>query len=196
MFFGKKIGFNEKAQSSSPFELLVAIIMMGFVIIIGSQMISSANHQVCLANVDKSMVEFKSMLEDTVTFRTSNKFDFRPNSSNCYKETKSTMKIEAIRNNPRYCGSICGKAIDSCFVMIFYTDSIANASKQKCLNLPPYTSFLWDNVSCPTNTESLSGYKAIDPTKPNTNLSSGSYVLVNVAAAGDTYSKICTYVRK
>ena len=48
-----------KAQMSSPFELLVAIIIMSFVVIIGSQMLANVNDQVCLAGIDKELTEFK-----------------------------------------------------------------------------------------------------------------------------------------
>jgi hypothetical protein len=186
--------FCEKAQANSPFELLVAIIIMGFVIIIGAQMIASTNDQVCLAGVEKAMDTFKLKLEDTASFRTSNQFDFRPVNNSCYNENKSVMKIEVIKGDSRRCGIICDRAIDSCFVMTFNSPDIAGGFKQKCLNLPVYTSFVSDSSSCPS-TGNLHGFLPIDPTS-NDILLSGVYVLRNVAPAGKTYPEICVYWKR
>ncbi|MDD3084173.1 MAG: hypothetical protein PHP82_04060 [Candidatus ainarchaeum sp.] len=185
----------EKAQVNSPFELLVAIIIMGFVIIIGSQMIASANSQVCLTGAERAMSEFKLNLEDTATFRTSNKFDFKPVTNNCYNENKSIMRIEIVKGNSKKCGAICDRAVDSCFIMIFQTPDLSGGYKEKCLNLPVYTSFVSSGVDCPTTGGSLQGYNAIDPTSAEIILS-GTYVLRNVAAAGKTYPEICTYWKR
>ncbi len=186
---------NTRAQVNSPFELLVAIIIMSFVIIIGAQMIASANDQVCLASVDKAMSEFQSKLEDTAAYRTSNKFDFRPVTNSCYNENKSIMKIEAIKDNSKRCGAVCGRAIDSCFIFTFNAPDVAGGFKQKCLNLPAYTSFISDGSLCPTTGE-FDGYTAIDPTGVQVIIYSGTYVLRNIAPAGKTYPEICTYWKR
>lgn len=184
---------NSKAQVNSPFELLVAIIIMGFVVIIGSQMIANANDQVCLATIDKEITEFKLKLEDTASFRTSNKFEFRPNETSCYNENKSIVKIEKYSDSKK-CGTVCGRATDSCFVFTFQASDIANGLIQKCLNLPVYTSFVTGS-DCPTDEADLSGFDPINPTAAGQRISSGTYILRNVAAAGKTYPVICTYRR-
>jgi hypothetical protein len=185
---------SSRAQVNSPFELLVAIIIMGFVIIIGSQMISATNDQVCLANVEKAMAEFVIKLEDTASFRTSNKIDFRPVTNNCYTESKAIMKIDVIRDDARLCSAACGRAVNSCFIMTFQSPEIANGFKRKCLNLPIYTSFVEGTTDCPTTETALQSYDPITPTGGN--IVSGSYILRNVAPAGQTYPKICTYFRR
>lgn len=190
--------FQQRGQVNSPFELLVAIIIMGFVIIIGSQMIASTNDQVCLAGVEQAMTEFKLKLEDTDSFRTSNQFNFRPVSNNCYNENQSIMTIEFIRGNSRRCGAVCGRAVDSCFVLTYQASDVVNGFKQKCLNLPVYTSFV-DGSSCPTQEQALSGYTAINPSavqEVGPSIPSGNYVLRNVAAAGKTYPEICVYWKR
>jgi len=185
----KKKFLNKKAQMSAPFELFVAVIIMGFVIIIGSQMIGTANANVCINSVDKAMGEFKGHLEETVNQKSSSKFFFQP--EKCFDMKKTKISIDKISNS-RTCAAKCGKPYNSCFVMSFYSSDLANGYIDKCLNLPTYTSFFSSDYSatCLAVGE-LEGYVAIDPA--NGGIKLGSYVLRNVSSAGDTYPKICIF---
>ena len=183
--------FFQKAQVSAPFELLVAIIIMGFVVIIGSQMLVAANQQVCMSSVDKEMTSFKLYLEDTANRKSSNKFDFQPES--CFDKAKAVIRIENVANS-KQCAAKCGKPTDTCFIFTFYAPDIANGFREKCLNLPKYTSFFDDATNCstPDSGLDLDGYKAI---KPSDGIKVGSYVLRNVSSAAETYPKICVFQR-
>ena len=186
---------NSKAQVNSPFELLVAVTIMTFVIIIGSQMIAATNDQVCLAEVEKELTEFKLNIENVSSNSGSSiKFDFRPNQKNCFNENNAIIKIVKYTDSKR-CGAVCDKAVNSCFVLIFSASDLANGFKSKCLNLPIFTSFVKDGTNCPTNDAALAGYKPTNPSVGDLGLRSGSYILRNVAPAAKTYPFICTYRR-
>jgi uncharacterized protein (UPF0333 family) len=187
---------NSRGQVNSPFELLVAIIIMGFVILIGTQMIASANDQVCFSVVKKEMVEFSDSLENSSEYRTSTKFSFRPNEKQCYNESQSIMKIVKYANQTK-CSAVCGQPLNSCFIMVFGAEDIVNGYEDICLNIPTYTSFVSDTTTCPTNEPSLNGYNALEviSTGKNLTLPSGTYIIRNVAPAGKTYPVICTYWR-
>lgn len=171
---------------SAPFELLVAVIIMSFVMIVGSQMLAASNKEVCVNSIEKEMSKFKDMLEDTATRQSSNRFIF-DNPNDCYDEKNAIIKIEKVVDNPKRCSAICATANNTCFIMLFVITK-AGIGKEKCLNLSQYTSFITEG--CDSSSDDLAGYKAIDPTQK---LNVGSYVLRNMAKAGETYPKICTY---
>jgi hypothetical protein len=196
----------QRGQMSSPFELFVAIIIMTFVIIIGTQMLASANANACMASIDRELIEFKQMLEDTAQRRSQNKFEFRPD--DCFNQNQATIKIVKY-TQPSQCSVACGKPMQYCWAMVFSAPDLTNGFKKKCLNLPQYTTFTDSPTICKTTDEQLKGYKAIDPTEEitstdgtnpedginftTTNLKPGSYILRNVAGAGKTYPEMCVF---
>ncbi len=177
---------NETGQVSAPFELFVAMIIMAFVVIIGLQMLNNIQSQVCMASVDKELTEFKTKFEDTANNLASNKFFFSP--EKCFNENKVIIKIETLAN-AKQCSAKCGTPSNKCFTVMFYAPDVPNGYKDKCLNLPTYTSFLIEG--CDT-TGDLAGYNAVDPRDA---IRLGQYVTRNIAQAGDTYPKICTYYK-
>ena len=190
-----KFKTNSNGQVNSPFELLVSITIMTFVIIIGSQMIMATNDQVCLAEVEKELKEFKLNIEDIAANSGSSiKFEFRPNTKSCFIESKAIINIVKYTDS-RKCGAICDKATNSCFVLKFSASDLANGFKSKCLNLPVFTSFVEDPTNCPTDEPALDGYKQTNPSVKEQGLRSGTYILRNVAPAAKTYPLICTYRR-
>ena len=76
--------------------------------------------------------------------------------------------------------------------MTFYTDELALGYKEKCLNLPVYTTFATSEEEC-ISSEELEGFSVIDP---NERLPFGEYILKNVAREGDTWPNICTYYKE
>jgi hypothetical protein len=179
---------NNKGQVSAPFELFVAIIIMTFVIIIGIQMLNNIQAQVCMASVDKELTEFKSKIEDTANNMASNKFYFAP--QRCFNESKAKIKIETLTNT-KQCSAKCGTPIDRCFTIMFYTPDVPNGYKDKCLNLPTYTSFLEGSGRCQA-IDDVAGYDVIDPRDA---IKLGQYVTRNIAEAGDTYPKMCVFYK-
>lgn len=204
-----KFFISSKAQMSAPFELLVAVIIMTFVVIIGTQMLETSQKQVCLASVDREITEFTLNLKEAAVNRTVTRFDFRPD--NCYNENKAISTI-VLFNDAHSCGVRCGlSGVESCFVFIFAAEDIPNGYRQKCIEIPSYTTFLGTDTKCATNTDELAGYLPISPigdgasnivlvnnTAVNTNatIRSGNYIIKNVASAAQTYPDICVFVKR
>lgn len=178
---------NNKAQAAAPFELLVAIIIMAFVLIVGSQMLNQVNEQVCLNHVESEMSEFVNYLEETANKKTTSKFAFQPTSV-CFDQSRHIMKIVRERD-AKVCSAKCGIPTDTCYVMIFFTDEVALGAKERCINLPVYTNFETNDSVC-TTLDDLSGYT---PIVPSEKLPFGQYVLKNVAKVGETWPNICFY---
>lgn len=183
---------DEIAQAAAPFELFVAVIIMTFVVIVGYQALTKVNNEVCLNTVDREMTVFKVNLEGAVNLKNQTKINFRPDSK-CFSSKSAIMKIESEQDR-RVCSARCGQPSDSCFIMTFSNPEVANGFKQKCLELPQYTSFVTlDNCSESSGTE-LATYTPIDPQRDG-QIRIGSYVFKNISPAGDTYPKICVYYK-
>jgi len=204
-----KFFISNKAQMSAPFELLVAVIIMTFVVIVGTQMLETSQKQVCLSSVDREITEFSLNLKEAAVNRTVTKFDFRPD--NCYNENRAISAI-VLFNDSDACGVRCGlSGVESCFVFIFAAEDIPNGYRQKCIEIPSYTTFLGQDTKCDTTSNELEGYLAINPmgdgatnfvmignTSVNTNakILAGSYIIKNVADAAKTYPDVCVFVKK
>ena len=182
---------EKKAQASAPFELFVAVIIMGFVVVMGYTVLGQVNNEVCLNSVDKEMTKFKAALEDTANRNSSQSFSFMPPTA-CFDSKNTTMKIEVGRDQT--CSSRCGSMLSECYIMTFANPDISNAFKQKCIDLPQYTSFPTDAPLCDDSTLSSGGFQTINPIEGGKNsIQPGRYVVRNVSPTGDTYKKICVW---
>jgi uncharacterized protein (UPF0333 family) len=187
--------FGQRGQASAPFELFVAVTIMAFVIVIGYQTLEQINREVCLSTVEREMTNFKINLEDTVARKSQNKIFFSPDPK-CFSSKNTVMKIE-IEKSKSVCASRCSYPSDTCYVMTFQNPNIANAFKQKCLDLPKYTSFVSDasdNGLCSDVELSKDNYHAINPMEAGT-IMIGSYIFRNISPAGETFPKVCVFYR-
>jgi len=99
---------KDKAQVSAPFELLVAIIVMLFVIIAGNYALKNLSENTCLGNKRQDFSNLISSLREVVlgsdlAYRT---IDFKTKS--CYNENYETTKLIPSQDKQvceRYCGS-------------------------------------------------------------------------------------------
>lgn len=187
----KNIFFSEGGQASAPFELMVAVIIMSFVMVVGYMVLDTVNTQVCLNSVDREMTEFKLALEDSVARMSSTPLVFRPEGT-CFNSKKAHLKIYVEENRSR-CSSICGFAANSCFVMYFDIDEMMGSTKVKCLNLPAFTSFQ-EEPTCVDSVLQGQGYSTIDPTIEGKFLP-GSYIIRNISPAGHPFPMICVWYK-
>jgi hypothetical protein len=183
--------FSEvRAQASAPFELMVAVIIMSFVMVVGYVVLSNVNEQVCLNSVDREMTEFKLAMEDSVSRMSSIPLTFHPEGS-CFSSKKSKLLIYN-EETASVCSAVCGFAADKCYIMKFSSDN-AVSTKRKCLNLPSFTSFIVDS-QCGDQVLTGSGFSPINPTIEGSFLP-GSYVIRNISPAGNAFPLICVYYK-
>lgn len=185
----KTKSINNRGQMNSPFELIVTMVIVTFVIILGSQVLLYAGDKVCENNIQNEMSEFKGFLEDSASGRSSKEFTFYPENP-CFDPAKAIIKIEKL-SKQKECSIVCGKPVDQCWRFIFNSNERSgNIFIERCLDLPGFTSFLWDSTNCPTTGEELDGFVALEPEK---GLSMGNYILRNTASVGESLPKICIY---
>ena len=186
--FPKKSLVEKKGQASAPFELFVAVIVMSFVVIVGTFVLNSVWDQVCLNSVDNEMTKFKLAIEDTVAKKSNNSVSFKPD-PRCFSSNTNepTVWLEVI-NDKRVCAARCNYPSEECRVITYNNPKISNAFKQKCLDLPIYTNITMSDCHDSTTSES---YEPINPAFATGGLRAGTYIIKNVSAIGDQYPKIC-----
>lgn len=187
--------FSNKAQMSSPFELFVAVIIMTFVVIIGTQMLNVSQQRICLSSIEGELSEFENNLQETANNRTATRFEFRP--QNCYNESESIVRIFRFDDSV-VCGAKCGTSgMRTCHVLVFNTSDIPGGYIEKCLRISSNTSFAeLNDPRCSTDELGLEGFTQIVPMgESGNNIFSGSYALRNVSTAAQTYPSICVFRR-
>lgn len=166
--------FSQKGQIGAPLELLVAVIIMAFVIIISSKLLYDTNRNVCKSSVDKEISSLKGMLEDTAKRDSTNKFTFYVENA-CFDITRASTYVEK-KVTKNECIANCGQPVDSCWVLKFdskeKTDGIF---VQTCLEVPIYTRFFTKD-EC----ELEIGYSAVNPRE---RIPFGQYLIRNNIAS-------------
>lgn len=181
---------NQKAQSSAPFEVLVAVVIMGFVLFMALQAFTFLQEQQCKAQIHEQIVQLKSAVQETLKGQ-SNKLVFQP--PRCTKGEKEMRMV--VRSNRAICRAICGTEDDQCLVFSYQSE---NFSDMLCFEeTPTYTNFLTSDCGSLgadyqlkdfLNPELLPGEPQIIPR--------GTYILQNKTGSGEGIPKICAFLHK
>ncbi|MDO8428966.1 MAG: hypothetical protein Q7S92_07200 [Candidatus Diapherotrites archaeon] len=186
---------NSKAQMSAPFELLVAVIIMGFVIVVGMQALEQLRVEQCKGQIQKSMQDFKSAIEESTNLGTPQNFIFAPPS--CFHLETSTGRrtggdeISVKRStNSFLCSRLCGGTKNECVLMEYFSQEY---SERVCINISPVTYFISTQTGdCPAE-DDPSKY---DPVDPAVAVLRGNYTSINQKETGDPFDTMCLYRRK
>ncbi|MCD6434742.1 MAG: hypothetical protein J7L14_03955 [Candidatus Diapherotrites archaeon] len=183
---------NSKAQMSAPFELVIAIIIMMFVLSIGYFAMQQTHQQVCKEKITKKLVDFKMALERALTRKepVSIFFDL-PNE--CYADELEEIKIVE-KDDVHICEAYCGVSQPRCMLLQYTAKksiegSEATFGKTLCLNIPTFTTFPSSAGVCLDRSED--GYILVDLSYE---VKQGFYELINVTKTGDVPT-ICAYLR-
>ena len=130
---------SKKGQESAPFELLIAIIVMTFVIVIGFRALDTLNEETCIGILNKNMEELKRGMESVV--ETKSKVTLSVRLPNCFNEDESELAI-IDRREQVYCSNICGGSVAQCTILRFTgTTGSGTYSSTRCLNISSATDF-------------------------------------------------------
>ena len=127
--------FSGKGQESAPFELLIAIIVMTFVIIVGFNALNSLNKETCEGTLDQNLEQIKTAIESVVKNQSTSNVSFSLPS--CFSEQESSLRILE-KNSEAYCSSVCGGSLAECTVLEFSNPHYSNI---KCLRISSATNF-------------------------------------------------------
>ncbi|MEM4598578.1 MAG: hypothetical protein QW400_02715 [Candidatus Diapherotrites archaeon] len=180
--FWKK-GGHEKAQESAPFEVLIAVIIMGFVLYIGFMVMSDMLKQDCNNRIRASIEKFRSELENVSELRSRSKIYFNP--PTCYRNQK--IKVVSA-NDEVICASACDIATPSClFILVDSRDYV----ERFCLRTAVQVYFPTTLDNCPDR--SSEGYTLVDL---RDGIPIGHYDLVNETPPRQTFPIVCAYYKK
>ncbi|PIN84975.1 MAG: hypothetical protein COV47_04640 [Candidatus Diapherotrites archaeon CG11_big_fil_rev_8_21_14_0_20_37_9] len=127
--------FSQRGQESAPFEVLIAVILMGFVIVVGLQAIQVLNKTSCEGNITKNIVDIKTGIETVV--KNKSKVNISYERSSCFPENETTLEIKS-RDDQIFCSSICGGSLSQCTVLIFSSPTFSDV---RCLSISSATTF-------------------------------------------------------
>jgi len=161
---------KQKGQVDAPFELLVAIVIMGFVILAGTYAISNLSKNTCLGDKKQDMSELVSSLRDSVlgsdlTFR-----NISFTTKACFSSRYETIKLQSYDNQQK-CSSACGGGT-SCLLLEYVYDDLSKNIRTEpinpiCTNLPSTVTFAvfgTHELDCGTNDGgSNAGWIIVDP---------------------------------
>lgn len=182
--------FSQKGQESAPFELLIAMILMGFVIVVGFNALDRLGFEICKGNMNQNMEQIRTAIETVV--KNKSKGNVAYDLPNCFKEDESKLRI-LDSEDPQYCSAYCGGGVQSCKVLTFYNPEFSDT---KCLRVSQATTFPTDEDTCnPEVFGSPGEFSTIDWQDQEHGIVEGQYTL---KAEFNLFSKtpqICVYRR-
>lgn len=178
---------NFRGQEEAPFQLLVAVILMTFVIIAGLNAMQEAEKQKCFNDTERLMNDLKLAIERTATYKQPANVIFNP--PGCSKDEAFILFKS---DEERLCKRICINASTQC-VLLRYSTSEVSSIADKCVDILSDTQFVYqgdETDSC----EALPGFKGIE-IDSDKGFVEGVYQFLYSQSSGDS-SKICVYIKE
>lgn len=167
-----------RGQQSAPFELLIAIILMGFVLAIGLNVTEQLSQNECYQKNNLTLNNFKYALEQSASGTNKTTLDVR--SCDNRQEQKLTLKTIT---NPNQCEAQCAGAQGACVIL-----QLSNPAISKCVHIAPQTNFPDVANYCLEQ----DGFRLVDLKNVDT-IPAGVYQFTpaNAGSIGDTTPIIC-----
>lgn len=196
---GQKFNFlrNNRGQESAPFELLIAVIVMTFVMFVGMNALAKLHTEECDYKIQKNLQDLEFALEKTVNQAVPQKLSFSPPS--CYKNQRVFLQY---KENKNMCSDICQVEKERCIILNFFSDDGSNY--RRCIDIAISTLFQ-QTGDCPPQGETgtplnlqtggcTGGGPSSGGTECNeTDVIGGTYIFKNNTKAGDPFPTICAY---
>ena len=180
---------SSRGQESAPFELLIAVIVMIFVMGFGYFAIDKLWKMDCEARIDAELEEMKTAIEACVNQGELERVKF--DVPQCFKDSR--VRISQLTDG-MVCSDICQEGRQSCVSLDFLSDD--GPMKRVCVNISINTNFEGpvaggSGTLCPEK----ENYGLIPINDSDVGVPNGDYLFVNKTRAGDTPA-ICAYVRE
>ncbi len=120
---------NRKGQESAPFELLIAVIIMGFVIFVGMNAMKELSLQKCKGETESKLESLKTALQIVVTQKSPQSISY--NTSSCFNPDKEITKLVE-KTDPLVCANYCGVAKNVCTILQYSYTGEGSFSMMKC----------------------------------------------------------------
>ncbi len=127
---------GKRGQEEAPFELLIAVIIMGFVLFIGLKAMTTLDEQRCSQQTEQKLEDLKTKLEIVINQKSPQFLDFRADCS-----APEDEKIDIVYSEePEVCADYCSSGASICR-LLEYSNSKKGVYFKKCLNINPNTVF-------------------------------------------------------
>jgi hypothetical protein len=169
--------FNNKGQSDTVFEVLIAVILLGFVLTAGGFAMNSLSNTKCSKEIDLSLLDLKRNIEEGANSPLiSTKFTIY--TPNCFG---TNYKISLQRSDDlRLCTSYCPGSTSNCFLLRYENDKDkASQVRYNCVNISPAIILSGDG-------EELDGYNIINPSQNSIDMNNGTYLIKNNTFANES----------
>lgn len=189
---------NKKAQADAPFEILVAVIIMGFVLIIGATQMQAIQKTQCESNIANEINELSNAIESAVKQQSKQEIHFSLPS--CFTKSTASIGVQRIINDPVRCKRLCpSQQKESCVVLEFYSEELTPL--RKCLNIPPTTIFSDPSSKniCDPNDEFLEDGFVLANITTETALAgsylieNGTYLILNRRSLTEINPRLCIF---
>jgi hypothetical protein len=176
-----------RGQVSAPFEVLVAVIVMGFVILAGTYALKNLSENTCLGDKRKDMGDLVSSLRDVVlgsdlTFRN---ITFQTKA--CFNSKAESVKLR-VYNEQSKCIAYCGNGTSCMLLEYIYNDEKKGTRypiNPICTGLPTTINFLVDQTECGLySEEELAKWTPVDPLS-DSKIEPGKYRLYRADVGAD-----------
>jgi hypothetical protein len=192
---------KDKAQVSAPFELLVAIIVMAFVILAGTYALNNLSENTCLGNKRQNFSELVTALRDVtlgsdLTYRD---VDFRTKA--CFNEKYEFVQLNTYEDSGK-CSAYCGTGSNCLLLEYKYQkdDDYKFPIEPICTHLPSTVNFATSLSECGDDDLLEEDYTLINPkglTKDNQgNIPNGRYKIYRANQESANTTVICLLRKK
>lgn len=181
---------NPRGQSSAPFEVLVAVVIMSFVLFMGLQAVTFFSENRCKSDLQQEAANLKAKVQEAIGGN-SVLLNFHP--PECFKNVETEMRLK-VQSSTAVCSSICGKTVNECLLFTYRSEKY---NFDLCFdNAPTYTTFLDDSL-CGDETVDFTnpGEEEIKPGVYRNSIPAGNYYLQSKTGSTETVPKICALKR-
>jgi len=180
---------GQKGQEAMPFELLVAVIIMGFVIFIGFFALQNVQFQQCINLNDSTLNKMRLAIETVAAEGTPQWINFTLD-RRCFNEEDEEIKLMDF-DEPAFCAEYCGGASRKlCTLLQYYYKGEESISSRKCLQVSSDIYFPDTIGDCPDMTSE--GYELVGNFREG--IVQGNYLLIRKGV--EPFTKICAYLKK
>ena len=197
--------FGQKGQEAAPFELLVAVVIMGFVLLAGVNVMDILRKEQCKGDLDSQLEAIKGAIESVASGEGQKDFSFTLPS--CYSrnvnetiESQKTKLFVLNRQDRNFCSQHCSGGKVECMVLWFHSLEENNV---KCLsNVSTVTNFPtcpqndpdqpYDPNICSPCNDRFSGL-TVQAMDLKTEIEDGQYILVKKFFLSSSSADICAY---
>ncbi len=186
---------NSRGQEEGPFELLVAVIIMGFVILIGTMALEELRVKKCESEINNLLEKFKTNIETTVNQLSPKPVVFST-PDECFNKKYEKILIKQY-NDQRFCSDYCGASGKQLCTLLEYSlnSPEKKLSNRKCLFISPDTIFPSQDATsrgdCPDRSS-----ENFELQNFSTEIEQGSYELINITPPSKDIPVICAYLKK